>query len=166
MATTGLTIESPKIGQTITFLATAGDTDGAELVIEAGMRPGAFMPPHRHLHQDETFEVLAGIGTFAVAGRAVTAYTGETVQVTAGMAHGFRNRSDRDVRLRATMRPALRTEDLFERLFRLGAQGRVNRLGAPGPLITARLIREFRDEFFYLAPFPVPLQRILAGARP
>ena len=166
MTTTGLTIESPKIGQTITFLATARDTEDAELVIEARMRPGAFMPPHRHLHQDETFEVLAGIATFTVARRTIAADVGGRVHIPTGVAHGFRNRSERDVRLRATMRPALRTEDLFERLFELGAQGRVNRFGAPGPLTTARLIREFRDEFFYLARIPVPLQRILAGARP
>jgi quercetin dioxygenase-like cupin family protein len=166
MTTTGLTIESPRIGQTITFLVTASDTNGAELRIEARMRPGAFMPPHRHVQQDETFEMLAGIGTFRVAGTPITARPGERVHIPAGVAHGFRNRSDQDVRLLATMRPALRTEDLFERLFRLGAQGRVNRFGAPGPLTTTRLIREFRAEFFYLAPIPVALQRILAGARP
>ena len=44
--------------------------------------------------------------------------------------------------------------------------GKVNRLGAPSPLTTMRLIREFRDEFFYLAGIPVWLQRLLAGARP
>jgi hypothetical protein len=48
----------------------------------------------------------------------------------------------------------------------LGAQGKVNRLGAPSPLATAALIREFREEFFYLAGVPVSLQRPLAGARP
>ncbi len=110
--------------------------------------------------------MLAGIGSFRVAGTRIAAPAGERVHIPAGVAHGFRNRSDRDVRLRATMRPALRTEDLFERLFRLGAQGRVNRLGAPGPVTTIRLIREFRAEFFYLAPIPVAVQRILAGARP
>jgi hypothetical protein len=47
MAARGSTIESPKIGQTITFLQTARDTDGAELVVEARMRAGAFMPPHQ-----------------------------------------------------------------------------------------------------------------------
>jgi quercetin dioxygenase-like cupin family protein len=160
------TIESPKIGQTITFLATARDTGGAELVIEARLRPGAFMPPHRHLHQDEMFEVLAGTGTFTVAGQRIVAQAGERVHIPTGVAHRFRNRSDEDVHVRATLRPALRTEELFERLFRLGAQGKVNKLGAPGPLTTARLIREFRDEFFYLAAVPVWLQRILAGARP
>lgn len=163
---TGLTIESPNIGQTITFLATADDTDGAALVIEAHMRPGAFMPAHRHLHQDETFELLAGTGTFSVAGKRITAAAGERVHIPAGVAHRFRNRSAEDVRLRATLRPALRTEELFERLFRLGAGGKVNRLGAPNPFTTAKLIREFRDEFFYLAAVPVTLQRILAGARP
>jgi mannose-6-phosphate isomerase-like protein (cupin superfamily) len=166
MTETGLTLESPAIGQAITFVRTAGDTDGAELVVEALMRPGAFMPPHVHLHQEEAFEVLEGVGTFRVGRRKILAGPGDDVFVPAGKAHRFRNRSDGAVRIRATLRPALRTEDLFERLFRLGSEGRVNRLGAPSPLVTARLIREFRDEFFYLAGVPVALQRLLAGARP
>jgi mannose-6-phosphate isomerase-like protein (cupin superfamily) len=161
-----MTLESPRIGQTITFVRTAQDTDGAELVIDATMRPGAFMPPHRHLRQEETFEVLAGTGTFHVARRRVIACPGEHVRIPAGVAHRFHNRSSDDVQIRATLRPALRVEELFERLFRLGAEGRVNRLGAPNPLQTARLIREFREEFFYLATVPVWVQRLLAGARP
>jgi len=64
------------------------------------------------------------------------------------------------------MQPALRAEEVFERLFSLGAAGKVNRLGAPSPRETARLVREFRDEFFYLSPIPVAVQRLLAGARP
>jgi quercetin dioxygenase-like cupin family protein len=166
MTTAGLKLESPKIGQTITFLRTAGDTDGSELVIEAHMRPGALMPPHRHLHQEETFEVLSGTGTFTVAGRRIVARAGDQVCIPAGVAHRFRNRSSDEVRVRATLRPALRTEELFEQLFRLGAEGKVNKLGAPNPLTTAAMIREFRDEFFYLAHVPVSLQRLLAGARP
>jgi mannose-6-phosphate isomerase-like protein (cupin superfamily) len=166
MTEAGLTLESPRIGQTITFIRTARDTDGAELVVEALMRPGAFIPPHVHVKQEEAFEVLEGAGTFRVDGRKIVVGPGERVVVPAGIAHRFRNRSGADVRVRATLRPALRTEDLFERLFRLGADGRINRLGAPRPLTTAALIREFRDEFFYLAGVPVALQRLLAGARP
>lgn len=166
MPAAGLTLESPRIGQTITFVTTARDSDGTELVIDARMRPGAFMPPHRHLRQEETFEMLAGTATFTVGSRRIVAARGERVRVPAGVAHRFRNRSSRDVRIRATLRPALRTEELFERLFRLGADGRVNKLGAPNPLTTAALIREFREEFFYLAAVPVSLQRMLAGARP
>lgn len=166
MTATGLTLESPKIGQTITFLRTARDTSGQELVIEARMRPGAFIPPHRHLHQDETFDVLAGTGTFTVAGRKLVATAGERVRVAAGVAHRFRNASDEHVQVRGTLRPAMRTEELFEQLFQLGAQGKVNKLGAPGLFTTMRLIREFRAEFFYLAGVPVWLQRVLAGTRP
>jgi mannose-6-phosphate isomerase-like protein (cupin superfamily) len=165
MAMTNRTIESPKIGQTIRFLATAADTDGTALVIEARMRPGAFIPPHRHLHQTETFEVLTGTGTFTVGRRRVAATAGQRIHIPVGRPHAFRNRTGQDVQLRATMRPALRAEELFERLFTLGAQGRVNRLGAPHPLECARLIREFREEFFYVAVVPVALQRLLAGAR-
>jgi len=166
MAQTGTTIESPRIGQTITFVRAAADSAGAELVIEARMRPGAFMPPHVHLHQEEHFEVLDGTGTFRVAGRKIVAGPGEHVDVGAGVAHRFRNASTTDVHIRGTLRPALRTEDLFEHLFRLGAAGRVNKLGAPNPWTTAALIREFREEFFYLAGVPIAVQRLLAGARP
>jgi mannose-6-phosphate isomerase-like protein (cupin superfamily) len=166
MATAGMTLESPRIGQKITFIRTAGDTEGQELRLEALMRPGAFLPPHIHIEQEESFEVLAGVGTFRVAGRKIVAGAGERVVIRAGVPHRFRNRSSADVQVAATLRPALRAEDLFERLFRLGADGLVNRLGAPGPLTTAALIREFRDEFFYLPWVPIRLQRMLAGARP
>jgi quercetin dioxygenase-like cupin family protein len=166
MTATGLTLESHPIGQTITFVRTADDTEGAELVLEALMRPGAFMPSHRHLHQEESFDVLAGVGTFTVGGKRTAAGPGEGVRIPPGAVHRFRNESDDDVRVRATIRPALRSEELFEALFRLGADGKVNKLGAPGPVALARLIREFRDEFFYLAAIPVSVQRLLAGARP
>jgi mannose-6-phosphate isomerase-like protein (cupin superfamily) len=166
MPVAGLKLKSPPIGQELTFLRTAQDSGGFELVVEARMRPGAFIPPHRHLHQEESFEVLAGTGTFHVAGQRIVAGPSDRVRIPAGVAHRFRNSSEADVRVRATVRPALRTDELFYRLFRLGGQGRVNKLGAPNPLITAQLIREFREEFFYLAVVPIWLQRILAGARP
>lgn len=166
MVTAGSTLESPPIGQTITFIRTAADSDGEELQIEAVMGPGSFIPAHRHLRQEESWEVLSGVATFRVARRTIVLGPGETLTVPAGVAHGFRNRTAEPVIVRATLRPALRAEDLFERLFRLGAQGKVNRLGAPGPRTTASLIRGFREEFFYLAGIPVALQRILAGARP
>lgn len=166
MTTAGTTIESPRIGQTISFVRTAAETAGSELVIEGVMRPGAFLPPHMHVRQDEDFEVLAGTATFTVDGQKIIVEAGEQLNVPAGVAHRFRNASPADVRIRGTLRPALRTEELFERLFRLGAAGRVNRLGAPNPWVTAALIREFREEFFYLAGVPIALQRLLAGARP
>ena len=166
MATTGLTLESPPIGQRITFTRTAAETKGAELQLSAVMAPGSFIPPHVHLHQEESFEVLGGTATFWIDGHRVVVAAGERVSIPAGIPHRFRNRSLAHVHVSATLRPALRVEDLFERLFRLGADGRVNRLGAPNPLVTAALIREFRDEFFYLPWIPIGLQRVLAGTRP
>jgi mannose-6-phosphate isomerase-like protein (cupin superfamily) len=166
MTRTGLTLESPPIGQRITFVQTAADTGGEELRLEAVLAPGSFVPPHVHVSQEEAFEVHSGTATFSIAGREVVAGPGERLVVAPRVAHRFRNRSAADVRLTATIRPALRVEDLFERLFRLGAENRVNRLGAPNPLITAALVREFREEFFYLPWIPVAIQRLLAGARP
>jgi mannose-6-phosphate isomerase-like protein (cupin superfamily) len=166
MATTGTTLESPPIRQRITFRRTAADTGGQELTLEAALGPGSFIPPHIHRRQQESFDVLSGTPTFWVGRRRVDAGPDDRLVIPAQTAHGVHNRSGNEVRVVATLRPALRAEELFERLFRLGAEGCVNRIGAPRPLVIASLIREFRDEFFYLPWIPVPLQRVLAGARP
>ena len=83
-----------------------------------------------------------------------------------GQLTGFCNRSRSVLKARATLTLALRSEELFERLFTLASQGKVNRIGAPSSLTGAQLIREFRDEFFHLAALLVSLERRIAGTRP
>jgi mannose-6-phosphate isomerase-like protein (cupin superfamily) len=161
MARSGQTIASPPIGQQITFLRTASDTGGELLELEASMEPGSRIPEHVHLHQEERFEVLEGTASFWVRGQQLLRGPGEELVIPPRTRHRFRNDGDVTVRVRAQLRPALRAEDVFEALFTLGAQGRVNRFGAPSPRRTARLLREHRDDFFYLARIPPALQRAL-----
>ena len=165
MATTGTTIESPRIGQTITFIRTGADTAGAELVIEGRMCPGAFMPPHVHLLQAEHFEVLDGIGTFRVAGKKILAGPGE---------HGGRSRGRSPFSQcfcnRCSHPRDAATSPAHGGAFRAPVPPRRGRprqsARSASPWRTAALIREFREEFFYLAGVPVALQRLLAGTRP
>ena len=159
MATTGQTIRSPKIGQEITFLRTAADTDGELLELEALLEPGSRIIEHVHLHQSERFEVLDGRASFWVAGAKATRGPGEDLEIPAGTRHRVRNEGPEPLRVRAQLRPALRAEDVFEAFFTLGAQGRVNRFGAPSPRQTARVLRAHRDDFFYLARIPPGIQR-------
>jgi quercetin dioxygenase-like cupin family protein len=156
------TIVSPPVGQSLTFLATAAETGGEMLRLEARLRPGAFVPPHRHLAQEERFEVLAGRGTFHVGARRVRAEPGDRVVIAARRSHAFRNGGDEELRVIAELRPALDAQSVFEALFALGAAGRVNRLGAPAPSVTAELMLRHPDAFFYLPGLPVRLQRALA----
>jgi mannose-6-phosphate isomerase-like protein (cupin superfamily) len=159
MARQGETIASPKIGQEITFLRTAQDTDGELLELEARLDPGSRIIEHVHLHQDERFEVLEGRLSFWVAGEKVVRGPGEQVEIPARTRHRVRNEGAEPVRARAQLRPALRAEDVFEAFFTLGSQGKVNRFGAPSPRQTARLARRHPDDFFYLARIPPGIQR-------
>ena len=156
------TIESPPTGQALTFLATGADTDGELLRLEARLAPGAFIPPHVHLAQEERFEVLEGQGTFHVGARRIAAGPGDTLTVAARRAHAFRTTGDRELRVIAELRPALDTQEVFEALFALGAAGQVNRLGAPRPRVTAELMLRHPEAFFYLPGIPAGVQRAVA----
>lgn len=161
MARPGQTIVSPPIGQSLTFLETRESTGGARLSVEATLAAGSRIPDHVHLHQEERFAGLEGEVTFWVRGRRTVLEPGMELVIPPRTRHRVRNQSGEPARVRATLSPALRSEELFEALFALGAAGKVNRLGAPSPRRTARLLREHRDDFFYLARVPPALQRAI-----
>ena len=122
------------------------------------------MPSHRHLEQEERFEVLEGVASFWLGRKELRRGAGESLLIPPGSAHRFRNETDALVRIRAQLRPALRSEELFEILFELARTGRTRgRIGAPGPLQTAVLIDEFEREFFYPAAVPPGLARTMAA---
>lgn len=161
MARPGQTITSPPTGQTLTFLRTRETTGGDLLELEVALSSGSRIPDHVHLHQEERFHGLEGSATFWIEGRRTVLGPGETLVIPPRTRHRARNESGAPVRVRAQLRPALRSEELFEALFELGARGKVNRLGAPSPRRTARLMRAHRDDFFYLGRIPPRLQRAI-----
>lgn len=165
MAHRGMRIENRAIGQAMTFVATRVETGGDLLRVEAEMQPGARMPSHRHMEQEERFEVLEGEASFWLGAEKLRRGSGESLVVPVGRPHRFKNESSGIVRIRAELRPALRTEELFETLFALGRAGKTHgKIGAPGPLATALLVDRFEREFFYPAAMPPGLVR--AAAKP
>lgn len=160
MARSGQIIESPPTRQRIEFLQTAADTGGELLALRVTVGPGGRVPGHVHLEQEERFAVEEGRPTFRVDGDKVEAGPGDRLTVPPSTPHLFRNDSDADVVMVAELRPALRAEEVFETLYRLARDGHTHgRIGAPGPLRTARLIKDYEREFFYLSSLPVGLQR-------
>ena len=155
-------IESPPTGQVIEFLTTAQESGGDLLRLRVTVAPGGRVPSHVHPEQEERFEVVSGNPTFKADGRSWEAGPGELVTVPAGTAHLFRNETGEDIEMVAELRPALRSEEVFDELYRLAREGRTKgKIGAPGPRDTARLIAEYEREFFYLAAVPVRLQKAL-----
>ncbi|MCI1265035.1 MAG: cupin domain-containing protein [Saprospiraceae bacterium] len=95
-------------GETITFVKTSKDTEGAftEIIctIPAGQKGP---PPHIHPLQDEIFEVIEGQLELLAKGKKIILEQGQSFNVTAKMAHTFSNPFDKETKIRATYKPAL-----------------------------------------------------------
>jgi len=145
-------------GMSLRFVKTAGDTGGELLEMVATYEPGPGRPPeHFHPRQAEHFEVLEGTMHARVAGEERELHGGDTLDIEAGVAHSMWNEGPGRARTLWQTRPALRTENFFEALFRLARDGEGG--GKPGALRTAVFASEFRDEFRATSP-PAALQAV------
>jgi quercetin dioxygenase-like cupin family protein len=68
-----------------------------------GFRPGQILPRHRHAHEHEVFDVVAGTGTLWLDGEGLQAGPGTVIFVPAGVEHGFENDGDEPWLIRATI---------------------------------------------------------------
>jgi quercetin dioxygenase-like cupin family protein len=107
-------VENPATGERVTFVSSS-----AELLVMESVwsRPGQRAPEHAHPGMEERWTVLAGRACFRIGGEEAEAGPGETVVAPAGVPHLAWNPTGGEVRLRIEMRPALRWQELVERLF-------------------------------------------------
>lgn len=110
MARRGLTLTDPTTGQTITFLQTAADTDGALLEMETRYAGQGGKPPlHRHPAQDEHFEVLDGELHVRLGRKEQVLRAGDVLDIPAGTPHAMHGTAQ----ARWEVRPALATEEFL-----------------------------------------------------
>ena len=117
MAHAGQVLEGVN-GYRLRFVTTAAETDGQALEMEASYEAEAPLPPeHFHPNQAETFEVREGSIRTVIDGVERTYEAGETFAVPAATPHQMA--ATGPARMGWTVRPALRTAEMFEVL--LGA---------------------------------------------
>jgi quercetin dioxygenase-like cupin family protein len=164
VAHAGQVIEDPVIGARVTFLQTAQDTDGELLQFEEALAPGGFVQPHVHVKQEERLRMLDGSLRIKVARKTRAATAGDEVVIPAAVGHSLRNVSQKEARVLVELRPALATEALLERFWRLAREGKTNRWGVPAARELALMMSEHKEDFFYLPWVPPPLQRLALAA--
>jgi len=102
------TITLKSSGETITFVKTGKDTDGAFTEIICTLPARQKGPPrHIHLLQDENFEVIEGSLELSADNRKLILKQGQGFNVTAKTAHSFFNPGNTEIKFRATYKPAL-----------------------------------------------------------
>ena len=95
-------------GETITFVKTSKDTNGAYTEIICTLPAGKKGPPsHIHPLQDENFGVIQGKLELSAGGKKIVLEQGQSFNVAANTAHTFLNPFDTEVKFRATYKPAL-----------------------------------------------------------
>jgi quercetin dioxygenase-like cupin family protein len=162
MPSIGQTVSNPHSGETITFVRTAAQTDGAAVELLFEVTPGGNAPArHVHPQQTETFEVHAGRARFVVAGVEQEVGPGATLQVEPGTPHVWSALTD--LRMTVTLEPALSADRFFEDYCELAHSGGTDASGMPTPLNLAVLGDDHRD-LAYLAGPPVWLQKTLFAA--
>jgi quercetin dioxygenase-like cupin family protein len=140
------TLRNPKTGETITFLTTARDTNGALFEMSYKMAPhAAIADEHCHPHQEMTIKVLSGTLTCTIDGADTRIGAGEEAVIPAGVNHFQRNDTAQEVHAVEGYRPALQMQAFFEVLIGWANDGKTNAAGLPSPLRLAVMHRYFRD---------------------
>jgi quercetin dioxygenase-like cupin family protein len=126
------------------------------LIGETWVAPGGGAGPlHRHLHQSERFEVLEGAIEVRLGRTRHVVSAGQSFSIPAGAPHTFVNHTDDEAHFMAYFSPPMRLEALFTELAQID--------GRPSLAEAARLMRDYRDEYFYFAYAPVGLQRAIGA---
>ncbi len=131
---------------TIEILVTGEESGGRVETLVFTAPPGfPGPPPHRHPHAEETFHVLEGEMEFVVDGQRVRAGAGTTVHVPCGVSHAFSYVGGRTVRFMATLSPAQRMDEYFDRVAVL-VRGKTRPFDEATRAELARLMLEFGQE--------------------
>jgi mannose-6-phosphate isomerase-like protein (cupin superfamily) len=155
MATSGEQIGNPQTGFSLRFLKTAADTGGELLEMEATYEGGSAKPvEHYHPRQREHFEIIEGTLHARIEGEERELHAGDSLDVEPGVVHAMWNEGPERARALWQTRPALRTENFFETIMRLGGAGKA------GVLQTAVIANTYRDEFRTTSP-PQAIQAVV-----
>jgi quercetin dioxygenase-like cupin family protein len=87
------------------IVATSEETRNTHLSLIVTEPPGGGPPLHLHEREDEFFVVLEGEMTFWIDGRVMTLVKDASAFVPRGVAHAFKNRSDRAARVLVVFTP-------------------------------------------------------------
>lgn len=154
-------LHNPATGEVVCFHPLVGDTLKGDLWLQPG---AAVARAHIHDHLVERFEVLAGEVGMQVGKDHRLARPGDgVIEVPARTLHDWWNAGDgvAHVHIEVIGEPAVRFTAMMEAVFSLGALGRVDAAGAPGPLWLSAIAHEYRDVIRLPSP-PAALLSALA----
>ena len=127
-------------GDIYTLLATAAETNGDYIALEALVPVGGGPPPHIHHNQVETFYIVEGQLEIMLGGLMHEAKAGDFVHISKGTPHRFLNRSQTPAKMILTFVPSGEAEQFFREAFEQATDRH-----APPPPITDAFIQHMLE---------------------
>jgi hypothetical protein len=93
----------------------------------------------------------------------MTYVAGQSFDIPRGTSHTFRNAGDEEASVIWQVRPALKTQQFYETLWGLAADGKTNNHGIPNLLQMAVMLQAYADEFVLSSPPPFVQQTVFAA---
>lgn len=94
------------VGDVYRNLALGQQTGGVYTLHEIRVSPNNGPPPHIHSREDESFFVLEGEGDFQIGDEKIAARPSTFIQGPRGIAHSFKNNTQRPARMLVFVTPA------------------------------------------------------------
>lgn len=149
-------IHNPVQRETVTFVTTAKESDGALTVLDLELAPAGGHVEHYHERFTEHIEVRKGILTVGIDGTTRRLRRGNRTSVGRGVPHFFANRSDEPVLFRVEMRPGHRGfEQMLRILCGLARDGAINEEGLPAKFTHTAALADLGDTTRVATPTPV-----------
>lgn len=162
MAYIGQIFENSKTGETIEFLKTSTDTDGAFTQFKVTLKKrGGFRVEHFHALAEEHFHVLQGTLSYHLDGTLHELKVGGSVTLNRMKPHSHFNDHDEDLIMIQTISPSFDIEDFLDTLFDLAVHNKLDKNGQPPFLQVMLWINEMKSKT-YLASVPRFVQDVLA----
>ena len=158
------TIYNPLYKDTITFISTSQETNGAFTEILLTVMPGGGNPIHVHQTYTETFTPISGVLGLTRGDEKLFVAAGQSVIIEKGVKHNFFNATNEPCKVSIVFRPG---HEGIENVLRIGyglaRDGKTNKKGVPHSLLEAAVLFDMSETnmpgFF---AFINPLMRVLA----
>ncbi len=154
-------IKNPLIGDTVTFVKTSEETNGAYPLVEVELAPGGGNGMHYHIDFDETFEVVDGVLGIQLGKELMHLQPGQSAVAVRNAVHRFFNPSTtQPVKFLCTITPAMQFEQMLRIAYGMANDGLTNKKGMPSILPLSIM---FQKGGTYLPSLPCTLQKALFG---
>jgi mannose-6-phosphate isomerase-like protein (cupin superfamily) len=155
-------INNPQIGDTVTFIKTAAETNNEYLLVEVELAPGGGTGLHYHTTFIEHFEPVKGILGVQVDKEELMVHPGETYTIRKKVIHRFFNPDPlNSITFKVKITPARYFEWTLRVIYGLARDGKVNAKGLPKNIWHLALMLDKGET--YIPAIPYFLQRAVFG---